>query len=90
MTPGTPADVDSVKAAIVETLGLEDRAASITADTRLFGSLPELDSMAVLELIVVLEDRFGIVVDGDDVSAETFESVASLTEFVSRAQAPAG
>ena len=43
--------------------------------------------MAVLELIVVLEDRFEIVIDGDDVSAETFESVASLTEFVSRAQA---
>jgi acyl carrier protein len=87
MTPGTPANVDSVKAALVETLDLEDRAASITADTRLFGSLPELDSMAVLELIVVLEDRFGIVVDGDDVSAETFETIGSLTEFVERAQA---
>jgi acyl carrier protein len=87
MTPGTPADVESVKAAIVETLGLEDRAPSISADTLLFGSLPELDSMAVLELIVVLEDQFGIVVDGDDVSAETFESVASLTEFVRQAQA---
>jgi acyl carrier protein len=80
-------DVDGVKAVIVETLGIEDRADSITAETRLFGALPELDSMAVLELIVVLEDRFGIVVDGDDVSAETVESVASLTEFVERAQA---
>jgi len=82
MSPSTKVDVESVKSALVETLGLEDRADSISADTRLFGSLPELDSMAVLELIVVLEDRFGIVVDGDDVSAETFESVASLTEFV--------
>jgi acyl carrier protein len=90
MTPSTPVDVDSVKAVLVETLGLEGRADSITAETRLFGSLPELDSMAVLELIVVLEDRFGIVVEGDDVSAETFESLNSLTEFVGERAAASG
>jgi acyl carrier protein len=90
MTPSTPVDVDSVKAVLVETLGLEARADAITAETRLFGSLPELDSMAVLELIVVLEDRFGIVVEGDDVSAETFESLNSLTEFVGERAAASG
>lgn len=90
MIPNLSADVDDVKAVIVETLGLEDRSDSITAETRLFGSLPELDSMAVLELIVMLEQRFGIEVDQDDVSAETFETVASLTEFVKRRLRQAG
>jgi acyl carrier protein len=74
--------LDDVKAVVVETLNVEDRADSIDASTELFGSLPELDSMAVLELVYALETRFGIEVDGEDVSAEAFETLASLTAFV--------
>ncbi len=84
MNPSVSADVEGIAAILVETLGLEDRRESITAETRLFGSLPELDSMAVLELIVILEGRYGIEVEGDDVSADTFETVGSLTDFVNR------
>jgi acyl carrier protein len=76
-------DVTSeVKAVLVEKLGVEDRAASIDAATPLLGSLPELDSMAVLELVAALEQHFGISVDDDDVTAEVFETLASLTAFV--------
>lgn len=71
-----------VKAVLVETLGVEDREATIDASTPLLGSLPELDSMAVLELVAALEQRFGIAVDDDDVTAEVFESLGSLTAFV--------
>lgn len=71
-----------VKAVLVATLGVEDRAATIDASTPLLGSLPELDSMAVLELVAALEQRFGISVDDDDVTAEVFETLGSLTEFV--------
>ena len=67
---------------LVETLGIERRADTLEADTPLFGALPELDSMAVLELIVDLEGRFGITVEDEDVTAEVFETLASLTEFV--------
>ena len=38
--------------------------------------------MAVLELIVVLEERFEITVEDADVSAEAFETLASLTDLV--------
>ena len=71
-----------VKAVLVETLGVEDRAATIDASTPLLGSLPELDSMAVLELVAALEQRFGITVDDDDVTAEIFETLGSLAAFV--------
>lgn len=71
-----------VKAVLVETLGVEDRAATIDASTPLLGSLPELDSMAVLELVAALEQRFGITVDDDDVTAEVFETLGSLAAFV--------
>jgi acyl carrier protein len=74
--------LDEVKTVLVETLAITDRAASITADTELLGNLPELDSMAVLELVAALEQQFGITVDDEDVTAEVFETLNSLTAFV--------
>ena len=74
--------VDDVKAVVIETLGVQHRADTLNAATPLLGSVPELDSMAVLELILALEQRFGISVDDDDVTADVFETLASLTAFV--------
>jgi acyl carrier protein len=78
----TATTLEDVKAVLVDTLGIEDQAASLDASTPLFGALPELDSMAVLELVLALEDRFGITIDGEDVTADAFETIASLTAFV--------
>jgi len=78
----TTIDIDAVKAVVVETLGVEDRADTLDASTPLFGSLPELDSMAVLELVLELEQRFGITIEGEDVTADVFETLASLAAFV--------
>jgi acyl carrier protein len=74
--------VEEVKDIVVETLGIPDRADTLDASTPLFGSLPELDSMAVLELMLELEQRFGIELENEDISAEVFENLASLTDFV--------
>lgn len=76
------ADVAHVKAVVIETLGVEDRADALDTATPLLGALPELDSLAVLELVVELEERFGIVVEDDDVTADVFATLGSLTEFV--------
>lgn len=65
-----------------EVLSLGGRALTFDVDTPLLGAIPELDSMAVVNLITTLEERFGIVVDDDDVSGETFASVGSLSAFV--------
>lgn len=79
-------DIDAVKTVVVDTLGVEDRADAIDASTPLFGTLPELDSMAVLELVLELEQRFEIEIDGDDVTADVFETLASLAAFVDSKQ----
>lgn len=77
--------VEDVKALLVEVLGIDAaRAAAFDVSTPLLGSLPELDSLAVVALITGLEDRFGIEVDDADIDAEAFETVGSLTEFVGR------
>ena len=62
--------------------GIEDRADSLTAATPLFGSMPELDSMAVVELVVALEQRFGLSVDDDEITGDVFETLGSLSAFV--------
>lgn len=41
-----------------------------------------IDSMNVLELVVFVEDHFGITVDDQDVVPENFDSVARLSSYV--------
>ena len=82
MQQSTVVSIDNVKEVLIETLGLEERADALGADTPLLGSLPELDSMAVLELVLDLERQFGIAIEGEDVTAEVFETLATLTVFV--------
>lgn len=65
-----------------EVLSLGGRAMKFSADTPLLGAIPELDSMAVVTLITTLEDRFGIMVDDDEISGDTFATVGSVTDFV--------
>ncbi len=67
-----------------EVLSLGDRADRFTATTSLLGSLPELDSMAVVSVITTIEERFGIVIDDDEISAQTFETFGSLSDFVTQ------
>jgi acyl carrier protein len=74
--------LDDVKSLLVETLGLEDRADTISSSTALFGNLPELDSLAVLELVTAIEDHFGVVVDDNEFTGDTFETLGSLAAFV--------
>jgi acyl carrier protein len=65
-----------------EVLSLGGRGASFDRQTHLLGAVPEFDSMAVVALITALEERFGIVVDDDEIDGQTFATVGSLTDFV--------
>jgi acyl carrier protein len=78
----TPATIAEVKGLIGEVLGLGERTQRMDASTGLLGDLPELDSMAVVALLTALEDHFGITVDEADITADTFETVGALADFV--------
>jgi acyl carrier protein len=80
---GSPTTIDAVRSVVAATLGIDEaRATAMHASTELLGSLPELDSMAVVELIYALEERFTVEVDGDEVTADVFETLGSLAAFV--------
>lgn len=74
--------LEQVQTVLAESLQLGERAKSLTAATPLLGSIPELDSMAVVGVITALEEHFGFTVDDDEVSATIFETVGSLSTFV--------
>jgi acyl carrier protein len=73
---------DDVRTTLVTTLGIEDRELSFGPDSPLLGTLPELDSMAVVELITALEEQFGLDIDDADITGEVFETLGSLVAFV--------
>jgi acyl carrier protein len=76
--------LDGVKEVLRDTLELDQRVASFEASTRLFGSLPEFDSMAVVSVVLALEERFKITIEEGEVGAETFETLGSLANLVER------
>ena len=74
--------VEEVKNILSDVLSLGERKNSLREDSTLLGSIPELDSMSVVNVITALEEHFGITVDDDEISARTFETLGNLTHFV--------
>ena len=72
-----------MRGVLVDVLGLSPaRADALDSDSGLFGTLPELDSMAVANLLAELEDRLGIIIEDDELDGEMLESFGSLTRFL--------
>lgn len=73
-----------VLAILDEVLNLGGRSAGFGPTTPLLGSVPELDSMAVVALITAIEERLGIVFEDEDIDATTFASVGNLLTYVNK------
>ncbi len=71
-----------VLAILDDVLSLDGRAHEFDGDTPLLGAVPELDSMAVVGVINMLEERFGFFVEDDEIDGATFETVGTLVDFV--------
>ncbi len=76
--------LDEVRRLLGSALQLGGASAKLTADSPLLGAIPELDSMAVVTLIAAIEDHFGVSVSDDEINADTFETLGSLTAFVAK------
>ena len=76
--------LDDIRQILGDSLQIGDRRDSLNAESVLLGNLPELDSLAVVNLITALEDHYGFYIDDDEVSAETFATLGTLTSFVER------
>ena len=80
MTQGEVAQ--RVKELIVRRLKLEIDPATIQNDAPLFGEGLGLDSIDALELVLGLEQEFGIKVQDEEVGVKAFASVDALVDFI--------
>jgi len=73
---------DQIKDLIIRRLRLEISPAEIDEGAPLFGDGLGLDSIDALELVVGLEQEFGISIPDEDVGKEAFASVEALCNYV--------
>lgn len=73
---------NALKTILADVLGIDsDFAEALTAESGLFGHLPEFDSMAVAGLLTEMEDRLDIIIEDDDVDGEMLETYGGLLSF---------
>lgn len=74
---------NELKTKIIESLRLQDvTPEQIDDDAPLFGTGLGLDSIDALELVVMLEKHYGIVIKDIEEGRPAFRSVRTLAEFI--------
>ena len=71
-----------IKKILSATLGLEEQLDTIDWDTSLLGNIPEIDSVAIVAIILTLEKEFSITIQDDEISAKTFATLGTLATFI--------
>ena len=82
MSDGPMSDLESIKRILGATLQLGERADAMDSATPLLGSIAEFDSMAVVTVLTAIEEQYGIEIEDDEISADVFETVGSLVNFI--------
>ncbi len=78
-----PIATTELKTKIIESLNLQDIAPEqIEDDAPLFGAGLGLDSIDALELVVMLEKNYGIVIKDIEEGRPAFKSVRTLADFI--------
>lgn len=74
-----------LKKEIIEVLNLEDmKPEDIDNDAPLFGDGLGLDSIDALELIVLIEKRYGIKLKDPSLGKEIFKSINVMADFIAK------
>lgn len=76
--------IDEIRIVLADELGIGDRLLRMLETDPLLGGVPELDSVAVLRVVLALEDRFGFTFGSDELTHTLFESLASMAAFVAQ------
>jgi acyl carrier protein len=79
--------IDKLRARIVEVLELQEIAAEdIDPDEQLVGGRFEIDSIDVMELVILLERDYGVFIDSKEVGAKVLKSVRAMANFIEAKQ----
>jgi len=74
---------DELKARIIDILNLQDISPeNFDENERLVGGPLGIDSIDVLEMVVMVEKEYGVVINSQEVGEQVFSSIASLAEYI--------
>ena len=80
--------IPRVKQLIIDSLRIEGMSPhDIETDAPLFGDGLGLDSIDALQLVVGMENSFGVVVPDATVGSKVFQSVRTMAEYIAKESA---
>ncbi len=83
-----PELIEELKVKLIDILNLQDlRPEDFDANAQLVGGELGIDSIDVLEMVVMVEKDYGININNKEVGEKVFSSLANLAEFI-RSNAP--
>lgn len=75
--------LNELKAKIVEVLNLQDVAPDeIDPDEQLVGGRLGIDSIDVLEMVMMIEQDYGVVIDNKELGAQVFVSLNTMAAYI--------
>ena len=75
--------IETLRVKIVEILNLPDvKPADIPLDGRLVGGELGIDSIDTLEMVVMIERDYGVVIDNKELGAKVFASLRALATYI--------
>ena len=75
--------VAELKVKIIQTLGLMDvKPGDIKDDAQLVGGDTGIDSIDVLELVMMIEKDYGVKIESKELGAKVFASVRALSTYI--------
>lgn len=75
--------ITELRRKIVDALNLQDVAPdTIDPDEHLVGGRLGIDSIDVLEMVMLVEKDYGLTIDNRELGARVFASVRTLAEFI--------
>jgi acyl carrier protein len=81
--------ISELKVKIIATLGLLDVTPDdIKDDDQLVGGDTGIDSIDVLELVMMIEKDYGVKIESKELGAKVFASVRTLATYISQAKKP--
>lgn len=77
-------ELDRIRIILRDTLQIGGRAEALTEGSRLFGAIPEFDSVAVVSVVSAIEEEYEVRIADRELSADIFETLGTLRDFISR------
>jgi acyl carrier protein len=75
--------INELKHKIIETLRLEDIAPhDIAADDQLVGGVLEIDSIDILELVIMIEKEYAVIIDNKELGEKVFSTLHTLADHI--------